>query len=345
MNNKTLPKGISKHGDGYMVSKMIGGKRYTKKVDSLPEAEKTLAKFIKELTIFQKGIKTKPIPGRVPTQSMSLEKAYERTVESIWQGTGGERSAKLNASGVLAYFGRDTAVEKIHLEWIDEWIQSLWKSGNSGSTINRKLSCLSRILRTAQERGRLDNLPKMPRQKENQHRIRVISEAEEEELLTHFAHMGFVDHWDATMILLYTGFRPGELWRVECQDIDLEQGTITVWVTKTARPRTVPIVKKIKPVLQSRIEKVGGKGKIFPGCSVPWFRRGWERVRALMGLDDDPQFIPYICRHTCASRLARKGVTMMIIKEWLGHSTIQTTARYTHFAPKDLLGAAAVFDE
>ncbi len=43
---------------------------------------------------------------------------------------------------------------------------------------------------------------------------------------------------------------------------------------------------------------------------------------------------------TCATRLAQKGVTMMLIKEWMGHSTIQTTARYTHFAPKDLRKAA-----
>ncbi len=57
-----------------------------------------------------------------------------------------------------------------------------------------------------------------------------------------------------------------------------------------------------------------------------------------MGLNGDPQFIPYILRHTCASRLARNGVTMIII--WMGHSTTQTTARYIYFAPKDLRGAA-----
>ena len=33
---------------------------------------------------------------------------------------------------------------------------------------------------------------------------------------------------------------------------------------------------------------------------------------------------------------------MMVIKEWMGHSNINTTMRYTHLAPKDLLYAAKI---
>lgn len=59
-----------------------------------------------------------------------------------------------------------------------------------------------------------------------------------------------------------------------------------------------------------------------------------------MGLSEDEQFIPHMLRHACATRLARHGIGMPVIKEWMGHAGIQTTMRYAHFAPSDLTNAA-----
>ena len=48
---------------------------------------------------------------------------------------------------------------------------------------------------------------------------------------------------------------------------------------------------------------------------------------------------PHDCRHTFAANLARAGVPLPAIKELLGHSSIQTTMIYVHFAPDHLRGA------
>ena len=45
-------------------------------------------------------------------------------------------------------------------------------------------------------------------------------------------------------------------------------------------------------------------------------------------------------RHTCATRLAQSGENALIIKEWMGHTNLQTTVRYTHLMPKNLMTAA-----
>ena len=51
---------------------------------------------------------------------------------------------------------------------------------------------------------------------------------------------------------------------------------------------------------------------------------------------DDPQVVPHVLRHTCASRLAQSGVDIKRIQEFLGHRTLSMTLRYAHLSPKHL---------
>ena len=135
-----------------------------------------------------------------------------------------------------------------------------------------------------------------------------------------------------------------KLWRLEARDIDLEHGTLTLWKTKNGHPRTIPIVSKIRHIIELRLAESNG-GRLFPEGSNEWIRRVWDRARLDLGYEDDPQFVPHMLRHTCATRLAQKGISMPVIKEWMGHTTIQTTARYAHFSPKDLRNAAELLGD
>ena len=50
----------------------------------------------------------------------------------------------------------------------------------------------------------------------------------------------------------------------------------------------------------------------------------------------DVKVSPHIIRHTFGANAAARGVNSFILKEIIGHSTIQTTSRYTHPQPDDL---------
>ena len=49
-------------------------------------------------------------------------------------------------------------------------------------------------------------------------------------------------------------------------------------------------------------------------------------------------------RHTVATRLVEKGIDLVVVKEILGHSKIDTTMRYAHAVPKRKLDAINVLN-
>jgi integrase len=73
--------------------------------------------------------------------------------------------------------------------------------------------------------------------------------------------------------------------------------------------------------------------------------KAWAWARVEIGLKDDSEFIIHALRHTCASRLVNAGVDLYVVKEWLGHSSIQVTERYAHLAPHKLAHAAKMLED
>jgi site-specific recombinase XerD len=64
-----------------------------------------------------------------------------------------------------------------------------------------------------------------------------------------------------------------------------------------------------------------------------------------MNKENDPGFIRYITRHTCASRLVQNGADLAIVKQWMGHTSITTTMRYAHLAPKHVEAAVQYLEK
>jgi integrase len=77
----------------------------------------------------------------------------------------------------------------------------------------------------------------------------------------------------------------------------------------------------------------------FAWATTGTLRHAWDWARNCMNLSNDPGFIPYALRHTCASTLYAKTKDIVLVKEWLGHSDIKMTMRYAKLQP-DALAAA-----
>lgn len=228
---KSLPKGIRHLASGKFIADVcINGKRKTKTVDTLEEA------IIARQKMLNNDATVSVTEQCDDTSGWTLKQAYDRTKSLYWEDSAWSYKVASNFKSISTYFGETMPIGKITLDDIDAYVNTLLTKGNSNGTINRKLAILSRIFRTAIERGKLEVMPKIPLRKEAHHRVRFLTQQEENTFVKAFIQNGYNTHAEVFLILLYTGFRLGECWRIECRDINLELGTITAWKTKNGHP-------------------------------------------------------------------------------------------------------------
>jgi integrase len=330
--NATL-ENIQKRGDALLVDVTKNGKRHRVTCATVEEALAVRSKLQRAT-------------GHEP-EGWTLEEAINACHETCWRGIANEENSLRNAALALNFFGKNTPVNEITQDWLDGYLAQLRKAGSSNGTINRKMATLSRVLSYAVECRKLSPLdkPKFRRQKEMEGRMRILTNTEEEQVLGFLGQWGKEDEAECVCILVDSGLRPSELFRLEARDCDFnvgKHGAMQIAFTKNGKTRVVPMTLRVKEILQRRVE-ITATGPLFP-FDKDWLIRAWSRVRSVMGQDHDKEFIPYALRHTCASRLVQRGVPLTVIQKWLGHESIRVTQRYAKIRPEDLFAAVDVLE-
>lgn len=331
-----LPAGIRQRGGSYIVDITVKGVRRTATTTlDLNKAQRIQAEL--RAALFKEvGADT-----AAHRDTWTLQQALDKTAVIAWADK--ESGAKLTRNGeqVVAILGPATPLTQITTETIDSLVETLQGQGNSNGTINRKLAALSRMLTIAQQRGKLDRLPHIQRKVESECRIRFLSQDEEAAALHVLRQWGKEEHAEAVVVLIDTGIRPSELWRMESRDVDRQ--VINIWKTKNHRARSVPMTNRVIEILRRRVQRFP-RGPLF-AYSNYWMEQVWDKMKAHMGLSTDTQFLVYALRHTCVSRLVQRGVPLKVVQDWAGHKIITTTMRYAHLCPTSLLSAVHVLNQ
>jgi len=211
------------------------------------------------------------------------------------------------------------------------------------STCNRHLAILKTILRY--KRQPWDHIKL---RKERKGRMRVLSQEEEKkviDLLKNTNHSKrryyYPEVGQLVEILLDTGMRLSEALNLRYDDINYANNLLTIWINKGDRPRSIPMTKRVRSIFQEKQDK--NPTKPF-SIDKDRAELAWRWLREEMGLKGDKEFVLHSLRHTCASRLVNAGVDLYVVKEWLGHSSIQVTEKYAHLSPTKLAHAATVLE-
>jgi integrase len=220
-------------------------------------------------------------------------------------------------------------------------------AGYQRSTINKHIFLMNRLLNLARHWGHIQHSAhqvNLRRLVLGDFKQRFLSPEEIERLLT-FAHRSTHPHlYNVIRLLLLTGARKGEARTMRWQDINRDKRIWTVPVSKNGRSRRIVLSSAAMDVIadcKSNAERLGlpveGKDCIFvnPRTLKPYdsFYAAWYLVRSQAGLDD---VRIHDLRHTYASLLVNKGVSIYEVQTLLGHSSVQMTQRYAHLAPDRL---------
>jgi len=297
-------------------------------------------------------------PPPTPVQKKEVP-TFEKFVDEHWMPTypasAGNRQSSIDEKELHVRvhlkpaFGR-LRLDEIRGEVVDRFFAGLRKPrpvGKDGArtrvlapkTIKNIRATLRRILASAVEWEFIDKVPALPKVKVPDRAWDFFTGEEGEKLI---AAARDDEERALLMFPLRTGARAGEQLALRWGDIDWNKGEVVfrrsstagkVGPTKSGKERRVSMTKGLARALRKakhlRGDLVFCRLDGTPLTIWQLHERLWSACRRA-GLREIRW---HDLRHSFASQLVTAGVPIRRVQDWLGHSTIAMTMRYSHLAP------------
>jgi integrase len=212
--------------------------------------------------------------------------------------------------------------------------------GAKEATINRELATLLHMLRRAASSEwrwiKREDVPQIPRVREQRKQIRIMSPEQSNRLLASALEDQDGDVWLFTMFGLNAAMRHSEIMRRRFDEVDFDN--CRIWIDKAkAGERMQPITPALRDAIRQRQEGAADQeGWIFRAIDSrtkkphrkamsKQFLRVVERAKL-----DPRQCTPHIMRHTAISRLLMSGVDIKTAQTISGHKTVAMLLHYAH---------------
>ncbi len=229
-------------------------------------------------------------------------------------------------------------------------LAGLREDGLSPGTIRNYRSLISAVFAFGIRQEYLDKNPvlKVRAPEPTKDRVRYLTEDDEKSMREKIRQ-----HWPERLaeldLLLHTGMRSGEAYKLTWDRVDLDRGIIDVPTGGKTGWRPIPINSTCHAALEALHRQSQGSKFVIPRCGRwvdgkrvedgenwiigKWFGDAVEKAGVVNAS-------PHILRHTFASRLVMAGVDIRTVQKFLGHSSIKMTERYAHLSPEH--GKAAI---
>jgi site-specific recombinase XerD len=146
-------------------------------------------------------------------------------------------------------------------------------------------------------------------------------------------------------LLFATGMRVGEVSALDLQDFVVQEGVFRVQ-GKGGRDRLAFAVDA--ETVQIQREHLEARNQIETAIPALFLNASGKRL-STQGIANvisqlrkeagiERHITPHMLRHTVATLLLRNGVDIRVVQEFLGHTSIATTQRYTHITKEHMIG-------
>lgn len=180
--------------------------------------------------------------------------------------------------------------------------------------------------------------------------VEILTSAEVRSLMAACSRRGALGHRDRALIatMYRAGLRVGELLALDVKDVDLASGEIRILRGKGGKARLVAVDGETAALVELWLAKRERAGVAAGGPLFCTFKGGplsrvqvSQKVKALAkecGIEKRCNL--HAIRHSRAVDLDKHGVSVTVIQEALGHSSLSTTETYLrHLSPKAVVEA------
>lgn len=314
---------IYQRGDNWYVDFRFKGQRIRESIGpSRKDAEKIIAKKKTEI-VENRYLDIRKEPE--PVKFYDFAKDYLKSVKPKRKKENYRRTVSLMRQLNKVFDSKD--LHKMTQKEIEDY-QTMRREKVKPATINREIALLKTMFTKAIEWSKVKDSPakKVKLLEGEIKRVRFLMPDEIQTLLSNCA-----DHLKPIVTAaVHTGMRKGELLNLKREQVNFEQGFITLTETKNNERRDIPIDETVKATLES----IKGEGSYFfadkNGKPLGDVKTGFSMALKRSGIRD---FRFHDLRHSFASNLVMAGVELNVVGELLGHKTSVMTKRYSHLSP------------
>lgn len=170
----------------------------------------------------------------------------------------------------------------------------------------------------------------------------------EQEVLAFFQHVGILKHRAVLMLCYGSGLRISEAVSLKAENIDSKRMLIHVQQGKGAKDRYTVLSHRLLILLRAYYKIQRPVEWFFPGTKAGTHLQPGtvqELCRDAAQLSGITKRVtPHVLRHSFATHLLESGSDTRAIQVMLGHSRIDTTARYTSVSPQTISRTGSPLD-
>jgi len=239
--------------------------------------------------------------------------------------------------GTYIYFNRmlcrtmQKTPEEMRMEDIPVFLATVEKNRDySAASINLAISSFKffykRVLKN-------DIVSERKRPRQDKRLPVVLSKGEVDDIITVEKN---IKHRLLLMIVYGSGLRVGEVVRLKRRDVDTRRKTLTIISGKGRKDRQTVLPDAVISLLDIYKKKHDVSEWLFPSydptrhLSIRSAQHICEHALEKANIEKDASI--HNLRHSFATHLLESGTDIRYIQEFLGHTSIRTTERYTHVA-------------